>query len=169
MITIRKAQTNDIKAIGEIYEKARNFMRSNGNNSQWSDGYPDDNDVATDIKNENAFVGEDAAGNIVMVFAFIEGLDPTYDLIEDGRWLNDRPYGTIHRLASDGKTGGVLQACLNFCFEKIDNLRIDTHRDNRPMLAALKKAGFARCGIIYCRDGSPRIAFQKDLTAPVQS
>ena len=39
------------------------------------------------------------------------------------------------------------------------NLRIDTHADNAPMQHVLEKAGFARCGTIYCQDGSPRVAF----------
>lgn len=43
------------------------------------------------------------------------------------------------------------------------NVRIDTHRDNQPMQALLKKCGFAYCGRIFLADGSERIAFQKTL------
>ncbi len=39
-------------------------------------------------------------------FAFILGEDPTYQQI-DGAWLNDQPYGTIHRIAGNGKIKGT--------------------------------------------------------------
>ena len=135
-------------------------MRATGNLTQWSDGYPSRTDVEADIAAGNLYVGEDAGG-IVMAFAFILGDDPTYRIIEHGAWLNDLPYGTIHRLGSNGRRRGILASCAEFCFGLTDNLRTDTHADNRPMLTAVSRAGFIRCGIIRCRDGSPRIAFQK--------
>lgn len=159
-LTIRKSTTADIEDILNIYEASRRYMRSTGNLTQWSDGYPARADVEADIVAGNSYVGE-IDGQTVMAFAFILGDDPTYRIIEDGRWLNDLPYGTIHRLGSNGRCSGMLAACVEFCFAHTDNLRLDTHRDNRPMLAAVERSGFSRCGIIYCRDGSPRIAFQK--------
>ena len=159
-LTIRRGTAADIDAVLEIYEASRRYMRTTGNLTQWSDGYPARADVKADIEAGNGYVGE-VDGEIVMAFAFIVGEDPTYRIIEDGEWLNDLPYGTIHRLGSNGKRSGVLAACVEFCFGFTDNLRLDTHRDNRPMLTAIERSGFTRCGIIYCRDGSPRIAFQK--------
>ena len=32
------------------------------------------------------------------VFALFDGAEPTYAHIEEGEWLNDEPYVTIHRL-----------------------------------------------------------------------
>ena len=160
-VTIRKGTAADIGAVLKIYEASRRYMRATGNLTQWADGYPSLTDVQADIEAGNLYVGE-ADGRVVMAFAFILGDDPTYRIIEQGRWLNDRPYGTIHRLGSDGSHGGgMLAACVEYCFGRTDNLRLDTHADNRPMLTAVGRLGFTRCGIIYCRDGSPRIAFQK--------
>ena len=159
-LTIRKGTEADVGAILAVYEASRRYMRSTGNLTQWSDGYPARGDVLADIAAGNSYVGE-TDGEIVMAFAFILGDDPTYRIIEDGAWLNDRPYGTIHRLGSNGRRSGILAACVDFCFGQTDNLRLDTHRDNSPMLKAVERLGFIRCGIIYCRDGSPRIAFQK--------
>ena len=159
-LTIRKGTETDVEAVLAVYEAARCFMRASGNLTQWNDGYPSRADVLADMKAGNNYVGE-IDGEIVMAFAFILGDDPTYRIIEDGAWLNDRPYGTIHRLGSIGRKSGMLAACVEFCFTRIDNLRLDTHCDNAPMLAAVDRLGFERCGIIYCRDGSPRIAFQK--------
>lgn len=159
-ITIRKATPDDIEAILEVYESARRYMRATGNLTQWSDGYPARRDVEADMAAGNCYVAEAEEG-IVAAFAFIKGEDPTYRIIEDGAWLNDEPYGTIHRIASDGRRSGVLAACTEFCLARTENLRLDTHSDNRPMLAAVQRLGFIRCGVIFCRDGSPRTAFQK--------
>ena len=96
------------------------------------------------------------------VFAFILGVDPTYQVIEDGAWLNDTlPYGTIHRLASSGKSKGVASAVIEWCLEHCQSLRADTHADNQIMQHLLEKNGFTRCGIIHVADGTPRIAYQK--------
>lgn len=157
---IRPATPADVEAILAVYEASRRYMRATGNLTQWNDGYPARADVEADLAAGNCYVGE-LAGEVVMAFAFIVGDDPTYRIIEEGAWLNDRPYGTIHRLGSNGRRSGMLAACVDYCFGRIDNLRLDTHRDNRPMLTAVERLGFTRCGIIYCRDGSPRIAFQK--------
>ena len=158
---IRKSTASDLDAIMKCYDVARQFMRASGNHSQWINGYPSRELVGDDIAHGLSYVGEDAAGEIVMAFAFIIGDDPTYKIIEDGRWLNNLPYGTIHRLGSNGKHRGILRACVNFCAEAIGNLRLDTHADNKLMRHAAEKLGFKRCGIIYCQDGSPRIAYQK--------
>lgn len=160
-IEIRQGSFEDIESILSIYNSARKFMRANNNYSQWNDIYPGKEDVIKDIQEGWSFVGIDEDGEIVMTFAFIKGNDPTYNIIKDGNWLNDEPYGTIHRIASSGKTKDVLKSATEYCFKKTSNIRIDTHHDNIPMLKALSKLGFQKCGIIYCRDGSPRIAFQK--------
>lgn len=163
MITIRLSRQSDVDDIMRIYDAARRYMRSTGNQTQWVNGYPSRSHVFADIDHGVSYVGEDETGRIVMAFAFIPGDDPTYALIEDGQWLNDHPYGTIHRLGSDGSHSGVLKRCVEFCFSKINNLRLDTHADNWPMRQAVDRLGFSRCGIIYCDDGTPRIAYQKSL------
>lgn len=40
------------------------------------------------------------------------------------------------------------------------NIRIDTHADNKTMQHLIEADGFTRCGIIYIADGTPRIAYQ---------
>lgn len=45
--------------------------------------------------------------------------------------------------------------------EQSDNIRVDTHKDNLVMQHILKKRGFRRCGIIYVKDGTERIAYQR--------
>lgn len=161
MIAVRKGTAADIDGIMECYEKARQYMRACGNHSQWINGYPSRELVAEDIAHGINYVGVDEEGEIVMAFAFIIGDDPTYSVIEGGEWLNDLPYGTIHRLGSTGKYHGILRICVDFCMSRIKNIRLDTHADNSTMRHAVKNLGFQRCGIIHCMDESPRIAYQR--------
>lgn len=158
---IRKSTMMDLPRMLEIYEYARKFMAENGNSHQWGDeGYPKQELLEQDIRKGISYVME-AGGSIVGVFVFVIGDDSTYGYIEDGNWLNDETYGTIHRIAGDGTVSGLLQECVGFCGAQIANLRIDTHHDNTVMQGAIKKCGFEECGIIYVADGSPRIAYQK--------
>lgn len=55
------------------------------------------------------------------------GDDPTYSLIEDGAWIADGEYGTIHRLASTGIASGVASACIGWCWERSE-IRIYANR-----------------------------------------
>ena len=40
-----------------------------------------------------------------------------------------------------------------------NNIRIDTHWDNKPMQGALAKAGFHYCGFTHLLDGDERLAY----------
>ena len=92
-------------------------------------------------------------------FAFLHGEDPTYGYIE-GEWLSDAPYGTIHRIASDGTTRGVLAKAVEYVKKQYNHIRIDTHEDNIPMQGAILKNGFEYRGVIYLEDGDPRWAYE---------
>lgn len=155
---IRNSKIEDMNQIMEIYSIAREYMLAHGNKTQWTDGYPKEELLRNDIQNNNNYVIiED--NKIVGTFSFIIGEDPTYQIIKNGNWHYDRPYGTIHRLASNGSTKGISKVCFEFCLKKINYIRVDTHKDNLSMQNVIKKFGFERCGNIYVRDGSERIAY----------
>ncbi len=153
----------DLPEIREVYAYARELMKKNGNPTQWGDKFPPEEKILWDIEHGTGYAVVDDNGVICGVFAFIIGPDPTYAVIEDGKWLNDTDeYGTIHRIATNGKTHGVFDACIDYCQSQIGNLRIDTHQNNKAMLHLITSRGFQRCGIIYTSDdGTPRIAFQR--------
>ncbi len=157
---IRRAEEGDLALILRVYETAREYMRQSGNPDQWGTDKPKRKLLEDDIKKGELFVGESEEGEIHFVFAFILGADPTYSYIEDGEWLSDEPYGTIHRIASDGTVSGVVKMAVEYCRKTIPNLRIDTHEKNKTMQHVVEKLGFTRCGIIYLEDGAPRIAYQ---------
>ncbi len=146
-----------------IYEKARLFMRETGNPCQWK-MYPEEEILKEDVEDGTSFVITDGR-SVVGTFAFIVGEDDTYLKIEEGKWLNDSPYGTIHRIASDGTAKGIVEAAVNFALQVTGNVRIDTHRNNKVMQHVLTRLGFSYCGIIYIpdefSDHSERLAYQR--------
>ena len=157
---IRKTEEKDLPVISEIYENAKRFMRENGNPNQWSDGKPNADTATEDMKNGVGYVAEEN-GEILAVFMFSVGEDPTYLKIYDGAWKNELPYAVIHRIAVAAQGKGIIDFCINECFKICPNLKIDTHRDNIPMQKALLKRGFEYCGIIYLENGDERLAYQK--------
>lgn len=159
MLKIRKTTIEDLDRVMEIYAFARSFMAENGNPSQWGDGYPVRSLIEEDIERGESYVILDD-DTVHGVFMFMQRTEPTYAKIE-GAWLNDKPYGTIHRIATDGKIKRAFDTCVEFCKGITKNLRVDTHDDNFPMQKAIKRNGFVYCGRIYMlHDGTPRIAFQ---------
>ena len=156
---IRKTKPEEIRTVMELYEQARKFMRSQGNTRQWIHGYPSIEIVQNDIASGNSYVCIE--GEIIGVFCFLQGEEPNYRIIEKGEWLNNEPYGVIHRMASSGRRKGLADECIRWCFEQCPNIRVDTHEDNRVMQRVLERNGFRKCGIIYVEDDTPRIAYQK--------
>lgn len=157
--SVRKANLKDLPSIEQIYAYARIFMARNGNPNQWGKTNPPIERIRQDIREEILYVITENE-RIHGVFVFFIGDDPTYEKIYEGNWSSNEPYGVIHRVAGDG-SGGIFAACVAYCGQQWKYLRIDTHRDNRPMQHVIEKAGFRRCGIIYIADGSPRIAYDR--------
>jgi RimJ/RimL family protein N-acetyltransferase len=159
---IAKASMEDMDVLLAMYAFAREFMRSTGNVTQWEETYPPESLLVESIEQGKQYVCL-REQEIVGTFYFGVEEEVTYQRIVDGHWLNDRPYGVVHRLASNGKARGVARFCLAWCFEQCPNIRVDTHRDNRVMQKILEQAGYHYCGIIYVRNGTERLAFQKQV------
>ena len=161
---IQKATVADLDVILNIIEEARSIMRENGNTTQWTNGYPSSETIMEDILNNQAFVcitDDEVVGYFCLMLG--NNPDPNYNIIE-GNWLNNNPYGVIHRLASARTVKGIAQKAFDFAFTKTNNVRVDTLHENIPMQNFLKKNGFTYCGVIYVSDGTPRDAFQKVIS-----
>ena len=161
MLEVRKTVIEDLDEVEKIFIHARKQMKDSGNPTQWGDDRPSMDLVRNDIARGNSYVVLND-GKITASFAFIIGIEPTY-LEIDGAWLNDDPYGTIHRIASLNETKGIFDYVIDYVSGYGVDIRIDTHRDNRAMLHLIEKNGFTRCGIIIVDDGTERIAFQKRI------
>lgn len=133
MKMIRKAEYEDVPRIMEICADSRRIMRSDGNMTQWTGGYPSEDVISSDISRSVGYIIED------------DGI----------------PYCTIHRLASTISSHGIAETCFRWCWERSGNLRVDTHEDNRIMRHCIEKFGFVYCGVIYLQNGDPRLAYQK--------
>lgn len=157
---IRKARETDLPRVLEIYAAARAFMRANGNPTQWQGGHPKESALQEDIALGRLYVAEED-GRIWGCFVLTAGPDDTYRVIENGSWSCEDAYGVIHRVACDGTGKGLVAKCIAFAAQTYPYLRVDTHRDNLPMQRALEKEGFAKRGIIYVSDGTPRIAYDR--------
>ena len=182
MLTIRKATKKDLTLIMEIYKRARRFMAETGNPNQWGESKPYQEWIEHDIEMGKCYVcvkqtrekksmheilegkGGLETEIIAAVFYFAIEEDPTYGIIYEGHWLNNNPYGVVHRIASAGIVKGAGEFCLKWALSQCGNLRIDTHEDNKVMQSLLKKIGFQYCGIIHLQNGDPRMAFHYEKT-----
>ncbi len=159
---IRNTRPEELHKVMDIYEQGRSYMRQHGNMEQWKDNYPPEELIKQDISSNVSYVIEDDNGDIIGVFAFLEGPDVTYNRIYEGAWPNDKPYFVIHRIAVSRHRKGVASFVYSECLKKCNVLRIDTHKDNIPMQNSLKKNGFNYCGIIQLLSGDERLAYQKE-------
>lgn len=164
-MNIRKASYQDIDRMMEIYAYAREQMAKNGNPIQWGPTqWPPQELIEHDILEGHSYVCENGEGKIIATFYYNYGKDiePTYLDIMEGTWMNDQPYGVIHRLASDGSEKGIGTYCIQWVYEQCHHIRIDTHGDNWIMQKLLEKIGFQHCGTIYVQeDNYPRLAYEK--------
>ena len=159
---IVRANMEQLAGIMEIYAAARAYMCAQGNPTQWGNGYPGEELIRADIEAQKLYTCVEN-GEILGVFYFAVGDDPTYTRIDGGAWLNNRPYGVIHRIAVAVHGKGVAGFCFDYGFAQCKNLKIDTHRDNIPMQRALSKHGFVPVGTIYLENGEARVAYQKSV------
>ena len=159
-MNVELATLEKMPQILDIYAAARAYMRENGNMEQWGGNYPAVEDVRSDIEAGHLYLCTEG-DEIYGVFCYFVGEEPTYRSIYGGAWLNDLPYGVMHRVAVARHQRGVASFCFSHCYDLCKNLKIDTHRDNIPMQKCLIRAGFEYCGAVYLPDGTERLAYQK--------
>ncbi len=163
-MVVRKSNVNDIPAIMQIVNHAKQQMHKNGID-QWQDGYPNEATILQDIQLNCSYVVQQDQTIVGTVCLMISD-EVSYHHIENGRWLNQQPYLVIHRIAvmQRGMAGILLDEAIHLAVENdIYNIRVDTHEDNIAMRRFLSKNGFQECGVIYLENHSKRIAYQKIL------
>jgi predicted GNAT family acetyltransferase len=154
-----------------IIEEAKTYLASQ-NIDQWQNGYPNAEQVANDIKNNESYVVVNDENTVIATAMFTLRKEPTYKVIE-GNWLVDEndTYGVVHRMAIKKEFRKFGLATFMFhefhmqLLEKnIKSLKIDTHEKNLGMQALIKKLGYTYCGIIYTNYHSKRVAFEKVIS-----
>lgn len=165
---LRKATAADVEAMGGLYDQARAALKAAGVD-QWQDGYPNEADAAKDVADGTAYVLlED--GQVVGTACIGFGVEPTYNVIEQGSWMGRGEYGYLHRAAVSDRAKG--RGAAGRFFDELKRqakergvrfIRGDTHRDNKPMQRVMAKNGLAYRGIIHLEDGSERLAFECEV------
>ena len=158
MFTIKEAKKEDLPQVKELIQWGRKRQIESGNLNQWGPDYPSMELLEKDLCEGTIYLCEHE-GKVIGTFSLFTTPDPTYKKIVKGEWLNNQPYATIHRIATDGSVKGAGQYCIKWVQERFDNVRIDTHEDNAAMRHILEKLGFQEVGIIYLANGDERLAF----------
>jgi len=172
-LTFRKSNISDLDQIMQIINDAKAALKEM-KVDQWQDNNsaePSEITIREDIKSGISYVIEQCGTIVLGHGVLLFGIEPTYKSITGGAWHSNQPYAVIHRVATSKlhKQNGVsLFLFENFervCLKNnIDWLRIDTHKDNVPMLKLIEKTNYKKSGIIYLDSGAERIAFEKCLS-----
>jgi GNAT superfamily N-acetyltransferase len=163
---LRLADINEANIIWDILQDAI-VQRKNDGSDQWQNGYPNKQTVIDDITKGIGYVLIEK-DQIFAYAAIIFGEEPTYKEIK-GKWLSDKPYAAIHRVATSEvhKGKGIATQLFvmieSLCLSKNTfSIKVDTNFDNKQMLRILEKLNYTYCGDIFF-SGASRMAFEKLL------
>lgn len=162
----RKADFNDVLQIMDIIKQAQEFFK-NSKIDQWQNNYPNIETINNDILNGYSYLLE-VNNQIVATLAIIFDREKTYDKIYFGKWISDKDYVTIHRIAIANEFKGLnigemmIDKTVQLAQKNlVGSIKVDTHKDNIVMQKFLLKNKFEYCGIIYLEDGNERLAYQR--------
>lgn len=167
---IRMTEEKDIPHVMEIIHMAQEQFCRMGID-QWQDGYPNEEVIRRDMDRRESYVAEKEE-TVIGTAAISMEKEENYEIIKNGEWLtgNRKNYAVIHRIATHNayKRNGTADAFLRFAQQAAlkkgkENIRIDTHPDNRIMQNWIRKNGFVYCGHIFLDDGALRYAYEKCL------
>ncbi len=168
---IQLSTFEDIPAIIAIINDAKEYLASQ-KIDQWQNGYPNAEQVANDIKNNESYVVVNDENEVIATAMFTTNPEPTYKII-DGNWNIDEneKYGVVHRMAikKEFREFGLAtfmfhEFHIHLLEKNVKSLKIDTHEKNLGMQALIKKLGYTYCGIIYTNYHAKRVAFEKVIS-----
>ncbi|MCF0137388.1 MAG: tRNA (guanosine(37)-N1)-methyltransferase TrmD [Oscillospiraceae bacterium] len=150
-VTWRKAEPSDIDGIMLIVRQAKNSLKKH-RVDQWQGEYPTAENFLSDIEKGCCYVLL-YRNRLAAFFTMTDEPEAGYERITDGRWHGTDKYCTVHRnaVASEFRGTGMADRIFEFAesiaMEKgFRELRVDTHRKNKPMRELLKRRGFVYRG-----------------------
>lgn len=151
------AKMEDLYEIDSIILDAKNRLKEAGS-TQWQSGKPNVETIASDIELRQGYVVKDKGVVVAYVSVWMHD-DPNYNLIFDGSWEYSDPYVCLHRFVVDSSYYGkgigrmLLQECIELArLNAYTTVRIDTHRDNIPMIRLIESVGFQYRGVVFVDD-----------------
>ena len=93
-------------------------MKRTGNPNQWKENAPQKS-AGSGYPGRTA-ICRPTGNRMTGVFALVIGKDPTYAQIEQGAWISESEYGTLHRVAGDGTVHGLFRRIVLFQKKKLD-------------------------------------------------
>lgn len=165
---IQKATLVDIPAMMVIINDAKVNLKKTGIN-QWQGGYPNEASLAADIETGHSYLYFEN-GELAAITGLFPGPDSLYSHIEEGEWITELPYTSIHRIAvakdmlGKGVAGRLFEICeLLTTTEGYKSIRIDTHPENKSMRRTLEKKNYQYCGHVFMENNDLRFAYEKPL------
>lgn len=160
-LRIRPACSKDVSRIWSILQQAVNQMFREGKH-QWSRNYPRPEHIEADIERGIGHVLCREDGTAIAYAAIVFTGEPAYDALE-GRWLSDRPYVVVHRIAvaDECKRQGIATRFMLLIEQlaserNVHSFRIDTNHDNFYMQKILARLGFSYTGECHYPQGTRR-------------
>ena len=157
----RKADMKDLNEMMDIVRQAQQDLKEL-KVDQWQNGYPNETVLTEDIKKGKAVVIETEHVLGFMVVSMND--ETTYDPLKT--WKKEE-YLVLHRFAvhkevqRQGVASRMIEEAKKMAVsQNIFSIRIDTHEKNVRMRRFLEKNQFEERGIIYLKDGNPRIAYE---------
>ena len=155
---IRTITREDIPVVMKMINEAKFNMKNMGID-QWQDGSPSTETLEKYVKHENGFINED-----LTAFGALVESDPDYKKYLSGNYVVLHTFVVDQSLRGKGVSDEFFDAILKIAVEKkYEIFGVDTHRDNKAMMAFIDRHDFTKLGDVFIDGVKPRIAFYKNL------
>jgi GNAT superfamily N-acetyltransferase len=171
-VAFRQATLLDIPGMIKVINDAKRVMAVDGN-PQWTDRYPNEVTLKTDVFKGYAYVLVDG-DRVVATGTLWQEKEPAYQRLIGGRWtLRSKlhPYAVIHRVAVDFEAQGrryserLLHELEQVARQNGYNyLRVDTNVKNKKMQRVLERNGYSERGKLAIKYVLPdSIGYDKEI------
>lgn len=155
---LRTITREDIPVVMKMINEAKVNMKNMGID-QWQDGSPSTETLEKYVNAKNGFINED-----LTAFGALVERDPDYKNYLSGNYVVLHTFVVDQSLRGKGVSDKFFDAILKIAIEKENEIfGVDTHRDNKAMMAFIGRHDFTKLGEVFIDGVKPRIAFYKKL------
>lgn len=155
---LRTITREDIPVVMKMIKEAKVNMKNMGID-QWQDGSPSTETLEKYVNAKNGFINED-----LNAFGALVEHDPDYKKYLSGNYVVLHTFVVDQSLRGKGVSDEFFDAILKIAIEmKYEIFGVDTHRDNKAMMAFIARHDFTKLGEVFIDGVKPRIAFYKKL------